>query len=93
LNFLTKADLSPEILTIVGMAFGFLVSALGFFLTRFFTRTENSREDIANINRAIGLLDAARKRSKEEDDSIKARLKEAEREIQKLRERVVVLEQ
>jgi hypothetical protein len=85
-NLFTEAQIQMD--TIIGA----LMASVGFFLSRFFVRADASRDDIAKINQAIGLLNAAKERSFEKDTDQQARLDELEEEVQALRERVVVLE-
>lgn len=81
-----KASLSID--TVIGA----LLACVAFFVSRAFTRSDANRDDIASINQAIGLLNAAKERSKEKDAEQEKLIAELQKEIRELRERVLVME-
>jgi septal ring factor EnvC (AmiA/AmiB activator) len=89
-DLIPKAEMSVE--QFLPMLIGALVAALGFFLSRAFTSSDSSRKDIADINQAIGLLNAAKDRAKEEDDRLRKNLEKMEDDVRELRDRVLMLE-
>lgn len=101
----TKAEgaIAQLVPAIVGGVISMLITMLAFFLKNAFSKSdryaavivENDRalrKEIADLNQAIGILNAAKDRAKEEDERLRQALQQAHEEIRDLREKVIVLE-
>lgn len=77
---------------LVSLAIGALITCIGYFLRAALSRNESNREDIAAINKDLGLLEAARDRARETDDKHSEEISKLHREILELRERILVIE-
>lgn len=71
---------------------GGLITSIAFFVSRAFARADSSRDDIASINQAIGLLSAAKDRAQEKDAEHSRAIDGLRREVLELRERCLILE-
>lgn len=91
---------SYEIGDALPFVLGLAASALGFFLKGAFRKNDLNTDaitnlqvkSIADINEKIGLLNAAKDRSREKDEEQGRMISELQRSVQDSRERIIVLE-
>jgi len=93
------ANLSIPIETIVTVVLGVvgffivsLISIVGFFVTRHFTKTDGDRESIDRMQQQMGVLEAARQRAMEADVHCREAIADLQKEIQSARERLAAIE-
>lgn len=77
---------------LIALALGAGVTSIGYFLKAALSKNESNRDDIAKINKDLGLLEAAKDRAREADDKHHKEISDLHRSILELRERVLIIE-